>query len=149
MEFDNVRLLVNKFDDCFQFYREQLGFSVLWGEMGGGYASFGTVNGKSFAIFSRAEMAQVVGVSYLLAISEAQDRFVLILKVGDLEQVVAGLKAKGIVIITEIQARPSWGIRTAHLRDPDGNLLELFDEIPPEECDQGLREADEKYRTGQ
>ncbi|XEC93503.1 VOC family protein [Paenibacillus tarimensis] len=149
MELDNIRLLVNRFDDCFRFYQERLGFTVLWGELGGGYASFGTANGKSIAIFSRAEMAQVVGTSHVPSEIEAQDKFVLILKVHDLEKVVATLKAEGVTIITEIQNRPSWGIRTAHLRDPDGNLLELIDEMPSESWESGLREADEKYKNRQ
>jgi catechol 2,3-dioxygenase-like lactoylglutathione lyase family enzyme len=147
MEFDNVRLLVTRYDECFRFYHETLGFPVLWGELGGSYASFGTAGGKSFAIFPRAEMARAVGAAHLSSDAASQDRFALILGVGDLEAVVGQLKAKGVAMIADVQARPDWGIRTAHLRDPDGNLIELFDELPSESWDAELRNADEKYKA--
>jgi catechol 2,3-dioxygenase-like lactoylglutathione lyase family enzyme len=41
----------------------------------------------------------------------------------------ADLKAKGITFITEPQDRAHWGIRTAHFRDPDGNLLEIYNPL--------------------
>ncbi|UUZ81568.1 VOC family protein [Paenibacillus sp. P26] len=147
MKFDNIRLLVTHFDECFKFYHEKLGFPVLWGELGGGYASFGTANRESFAIFPRTEMAQVAGTVHLPSYAEAQDRFALVLKVDDLEAVVGRLSSEGVSMITDPQVRPDWGIRTAHLRDPDGNLIELYEEIPPESWDSGLREADGKYKN--
>lgn len=40
MKFDNIRLLVTHFDECFKFYHEKLGFPVLWGELGGRLRQF-------------------------------------------------------------------------------------------------------------
>jgi lactoylglutathione lyase len=148
MKLDNVRLLVTRFDECFTFYHEKLGFPVLWGELGGGYASFGTAESQ-FAIFSRSEMAEAVGTDHLPAASDAQDRFALIVRVNDLDATAARLKAEGISMITDVQDRPGWGIRTAHLRDPDGNLIELIESLPAESWDEGLRKADGKYQKQQ
>jgi lactoylglutathione lyase len=36
------------------------------------------------------------------------------------------LQIKGVSFLTEPKNRPDWGIRTAHFRDPAGNLLEIY-----------------------
>jgi catechol 2,3-dioxygenase-like lactoylglutathione lyase family enzyme len=36
------------------------------------------------------------------------------------------LKEKNAIIVTQPMDRPEWGLRTAHFRDPDGNLIEIF-----------------------
>ncbi len=40
MKLNNIRLLVNDFDNCFKFYSEKVGLTVTWGKLGGDYASF-------------------------------------------------------------------------------------------------------------
>jgi lactoylglutathione lyase len=35
------------------------------------------------------------------------------------------LVSKGATVVTEPHDQPTWEIRVAHLRDPDGNLFEL------------------------
>jgi catechol 2,3-dioxygenase-like lactoylglutathione lyase family enzyme len=35
------------------------------------------------------------------------------------------LRAKGISFLAEPGDRSDWGIRVAHFRDPDGNLIEI------------------------
>jgi hypothetical protein len=39
-------------------------------------------------------------------------------------------------------------IRTAHLRDPDGTLIEINCPLPQEEWAEGLREESRKYEEG-
>lgn len=146
MQLDNVRLLVTRFDDCFRFYRDVLGLKVTWGELGRSYASFEAGQGKTLSIFDRKEMAKAIGTSDLPLTAETQDRFVLVFTVDDLEKTVARLRSCGVSLLTDIQDRPEWGIRTAHLRDPDGNLLELIVNLPRDEWSPRLREADDKYR---
>jgi catechol 2,3-dioxygenase-like lactoylglutathione lyase family enzyme len=36
----------------------------------------------------------------------------------------------GDAIVQEPVDQPEWGSRVAYLRDPDGNLIELFQSIP-------------------
>ena len=40
----------------------------------------------------------------------------------------------------------SWGIRAAHLRDPDGNLIEINELLSPEEWSRDLREEQARYQ---
>ncbi|MFE8700617.1 VOC family protein [Cytobacillus sp. FJAT-54145] len=145
LKLDNVRLLVTNFDECFLFYRDILEFRVSWGELGGGYASFEAEDGGSFAIFSKDEMAETLGTEHLPSNVEAQDRFALIFRTDDMEAVVGRLRAKGVSLVAEVNDRPEWGIRTAHLRDPEGNLIEIVTPLPKEQWSQGLLEEDRKY----
>ena len=64
-----TRLLVTNFDDCFRFYRDDLGFRVIWGEEGGGYASFSNPNDNApiLALFKRDLMAEVIHTTDLPA----------------------------------------------------------------------------------
>ncbi len=130
MQFGELRLLVNDFDGCFRFYRDVLGLTVTWGAEGEVYSSF-TVGegGPTVALFARALMADVLGTAGETDPAQAQDRVLLALDVGDLDATVTALEAKGVAFLTTPQDRPAWGVRTAHLRDPDGTLIELFSRI--------------------
>lgn len=147
MKLDNVRLLVTNFDDCLYFYQEILGFSLTWGEPGGNYASFDVGDGKILALFRRKLMAEAVGTAGLPEHTESQDRFAVIFEVTDLEQTVRDIEDRGGKNISPIQNNPLWGIRTVHLRDPDGNLIEIITGLPKEEWDESLIEKDRKYES--
>ena len=54
-----------------------------------------------------------------------QDTVVVILQVANVDNAYKELKEKGVEFITTPEDRKEWVIRTAHLRDPDGNLIEL------------------------
>jgi predicted enzyme related to lactoylglutathione lyase len=51
----------------------------------------------------------------------------LVFKVDDVDTAVKVVTQYGGTVVAEAQDRPQWGpnLRTAHLRDPEGNLLEL------------------------
>jgi len=120
----HVRLLVEDYKACFKFYTETVGLKVSWGNENTGYAELDTGDAR-LSIFTRDEMAKVVGSTGLPAGSGCQDRHVVILRVPDVDAAYEDLQGKGVDFVTEPQDRSDWGIRTAHLRDPDGNLIEL------------------------
>lgn len=122
MKLTHIRLLVKNYEVCFRFYRDVMKFEVVWGDETSGYADFKTEDGSLLAINDREVMKEVVGES---AARERSDKVVLIFEVDDLERAVQDLKGRGATFVAEIQERPSWEIRTAHLRDPAGNVLEL------------------------
>jgi len=131
MKLYSVRLLVDDFDACFRFYRDVLGLEPVWGEEGGRYADFKAGEGL-IALFKRDLMATAVGTEDLPARADAQDRAAIVLQVDDLEETVARLRARGAAFVAEPQDYPAWTIRAAHLRDPEGNLIELFVPLPDE-----------------
>ncbi|HLP88029.1 MAG TPA: VOC family protein [Nostocaceae cyanobacterium] len=59
-------------------------------------------------------------------ISESEEKAALIFAVDDVDEVYENLKANNVNFINSPVDRPEWGLRTAHLRDPDGNLIEIY-----------------------
>ena len=119
-----ARLLVTDYQRALCFYRDVLRFPLTWGDESTGYAAFDT-GGAPLAIFSRQAMADAVGAGAQPAAAEAQDTFVLTFVVDDVDTEYERLRERGVAFTAPPVDRPDWGERTAHFRDPDGNLLEL------------------------
>lgn len=120
-----TRLLVRDFPTTYRFYRDVLGFTAAVGEENDVYADFKTGE-VTIALFDRAAMAEAIGATDLPTEANAQDRVALCFAVENVDATCDDLRAKGVTLITEPQDRAEWMIRTAHFRDPDGNLLEVF-----------------------
>lgn len=126
MVLDNVRLLVVDFDACYNFYKDTLGFDCKFGNLGDAYASFSTGNYVSIGIFRADLMAEAVNNKARFIKTGGIDNFALILQVTNLENTYEKLLANGVEFINAPTDMPDWGIKIAHFRDPDGNLLEIF-----------------------
>ena len=87
-------------------------------------------------------MAATVGTQKLPSDAPAQDHAAIVIQTDNLDSVVSTLLAKGVTFVTEPKDHPAWTIRAAHLRDPDGNLIELFAPLPKEQWSEEAREAD-------
>jgi len=147
MKIDHVRLLVVHFAECFRFYRDVIGLTVKWGEENDSYASFSVAGeaAPNLALFSRQEMADALGIGSLPAEAAAQDRAMLIVGVEDVDATVKHFEALGVTFTLGPKNYPDWGMRSAYLRDPDGNLIELTGALPKENWSEDLRQAAEKY----
>jgi lactoylglutathione lyase len=144
MELTYVRLLPIKFDECYRFYRDVMGFMQL-GEEGWSYASFNA--GKvTLSMFKRHRMAADIGTSNLPAEAASQDRIALIFAVENVDIACRQLQERGAKFITQPRDYPDYGIRSAHLRDPDGNLIEIYSTMPRDEWSDDLRQADDQHR---
>jgi catechol 2,3-dioxygenase-like lactoylglutathione lyase family enzyme len=148
MRLEHPRLLVSNFAECFLFYRDVLSFKVTWGSEDDSYASFTHADGADvrLALFKRQAMAEVLGTAELPQDAVCQDRFALIIRVEDVDALWAELSEEGIEMVTGPQDFPDWGIKSAYIRDPDGNLIELHSELDPSQWSEGLREASEKQQ---
>ena len=119
----SARLLCDDYAGCFRYFRDVLGLTAGFGDETTGYADFAAGEG-SLALFERTEQGEVVGLGL------PGDSVVLVLTVEDLDSVLAGVEARGGEPLGEPQTRPDWGIRLVHLRDPDGHLIELNEQVP-------------------
>jgi len=128
-KFNFTRLLVSNFKACFLFYRDVLGFQAGYGTENDTYADFSTGE-VIIALFDRHEMSAAVGTSRLPADVRAQDKVCLVFSVENVDVACRQLKAKGIHLEAEPSDHADWGIRTAHFRDPDGNLIEINQPLP-------------------
>jgi len=120
MRFSQARLLVDDFAAAFRFYRDTLGLGAAFGDESSGYASFDTGSG-TVAIFERNGQGEVV------ALRPPGDSTLLVLAVDDVDAAIAG---KDEHVVREPVDQPEWGGRVAYLRDPSGNLIELFQTLP-------------------
>lgn len=145
MRLVSVRLLVGRFDECFLFYRDILKLRPTWGEEGGDFASFDLGGGTNLSLFKKDLMARDVRTERLPAESAVQDRFVVVLQTDDLDNEHARLVKRGVEFINPPTGYPEYGIRAAHLRDPDGNLIELNPPLPLDEWSPELREEANLY----
>jgi predicted enzyme related to lactoylglutathione lyase len=97
------------------------------------------------ALFSRQAMAETLGQGELPSEAPCQDRAMLIFEAADLNSTVETLKARGVELVADLQDRPDWGIRTAHLRDPEGNLIELNSPLPESQWSDELADEATRY----
>lgn len=125
----HVRLLVHDFPGCFRFYRDVLGLRPTFGTEGDGYADFDAGGEVSLALFDATEMAAALGLPGQAA---GGDRCCLVLQVDDVDAVATELSRRGVALAAPPADRPAWGLRTVHLRDPDGNLVELYQDLAPQ-----------------
>jgi len=146
MKLNGIRLLVENFDEAFTFYSEKLGLPVTWGSIGGQYASFDIGNGSDgLSIFPSDLMAQAIGNSDLELPLGCREKTAIILDVENVDEIYKELSAKGVEFINDPTDMTGWGIRTVHLRDTEGNLIELCSPLPPEKWDQDLQEEMKKH----
>ncbi len=151
----HTRLLVANFPACFRFYRDILQMRPTWGDEADSYASFThgqdalgqNAQEPSLAIFQREAMSETIGTSNLPLDAAAQDRFMLIVRVADVDAEVERIRKLGVKILQEPRDFPNWGYRGAYLRDPDGNLIELFCGLPEEDWSEGLKSANQKWQA--
>ena len=117
-----MRLLVDDPAEAYRFYRDELGLAPGFGAEGDAYASFAAGEG-AVAIFLRSGQTEAV------ELRESGDGVVLVLEVDSADEWRDKLGQRVVAGPTD---RPDWGGRVLHVRDPGGNLIELFESIPME-----------------
>jgi lactoylglutathione lyase len=114
----HVRLLVDDVPACVAFYRDVLGFAVS----------------EDFGEYVQLDTGEVVIALFL---RKGQEDAIALQPVGD--RALLGLEVESVDRASEEWAahvvggpsdRPDWGLRVVWLRDPAGNLLELYERIP-------------------
>ena len=116
----HLRLIVADLEGAIAFYRRVLDAEPVV-SVPGTYAEFDTP-GARLALVSDATMGAVVG----RPAPRAGDAVVVCLQVDDVDTAAKRLKAGGATLVREPHDQPGWMQRVAHLRDPAGNLVELW-----------------------
>ncbi len=75
-------------------------------------------------------MSSVVGKEQASADRGCKDTVLLAFKVEDVDDAVEVLEKKEVEFVTQPHNRDAWFMRVANLRDPDGNLLEINENLP-------------------
>jgi Predicted enzyme related to lactoylglutathione lyase len=122
MELAQVRLLVSDFAACYRFYAEVLGLRPQSGATEGPYEKFSPFAGSAgIALQDRTMMAEVLGE---LGDVVTGHRSLVVLRVDDLDTYCEQVVSRGAVLLHG-PAPMTDRMRVAHLKDPEGNLVEL------------------------
>ncbi|MFH9083212.1 extradiol dioxygenase [Streptomyces sp. Ru62] len=122
MELAQVRLLVTDFAACYRFYADVLGLKPQSGAVEGPYEKFSPHAGSAgIALQDRAMMAELLAE---LGDTATGHRSLVVLRVDDLDAYCAQVTARGATLLHG-PAPMTDRMRVAHLKDPEGNLVEL------------------------
>lgn len=135
MKVNYLRLLVEDFDACFDFYESVLGFKVTWGARGDSYASFQVNDSMMLSLYSKASMYNHLGLELRLG----TPNFVLTLASSSVDDDYKTLLNKGVAFINEPHDVPGWGDRCVHLYDPEGNIIEINQVLKSDLWDEELK----------
>ena len=141
MKISEIRLLVDKYDACFDFYANKLGLAVTWGKPGEVYASFALGEEVMLSIFAAHLMDEHVGMTGVNR-QRTSDQTVLALAVDNVDAVYAELQGRHVATLNSPHDMPGWGMRCFHLRDPEGNLVEIMSVLPKEQWSEDLQAND-------
>jgi len=117
---DYTVLVVEDLDRALGFYVDVMGLTVS--HRAGEYAQLVTGTTR-LAFYTRRAMSETLGRE-LARPDETAPAFELGFKVEDVDAAWADLVGRGIPSVCPPRDR-TWGQRTAYVRDPDGNLVEL------------------------
>jgi lactoylglutathione lyase len=116
----HVRLLSPNVHRLADFYRERFGFEVTLDISEGFYVEL-AAGDVVLAIYERNLMDSITGATP----PGPGDRAVLCIAVDDVDASYRELAAAGAHSVAEPHDRAEWFLRVAHVRDPEGNLIEL------------------------
>jgi catechol 2,3-dioxygenase-like lactoylglutathione lyase family enzyme len=125
MDLTDVRLLVHDFRGCLEFYRDVLGLNVRMEVPNDVYAEL-EAGAVHVSLYPHELMRKAVPS---LHGTDSSDRFLLNLRVDDTDASYRQLRDRGVAFMTEPHDKEEWGIRVAHFRDPEGNLIEIYSPI--------------------
>lgn len=122
MKLTHIRLLVNDTETSRVFYRDTMGLKETLAVPGGIYYEF-EAGDCILGLYKRELMETVAGVS--MSLDQSVDKVALTFNVANVDATYKELTAKGVAFATEPHNLEAWYLRVAHLRDPEGNLIEI------------------------
>ncbi len=119
-------LFVRDLTGCTAFYRDT--FKLQYQGSDANSASFLLEEGLYLILLSPKGAADLLGTQVHELKIEGGSRGLLAASVADVDVAYEELKAKGVTFVRP-PTDQSWGLRTAHFADPEGNLWEINQSI--------------------
>ena len=125
LKFKGTRLLVCDYDACVDFYHKTLGFELIYQSQSGEETDLRMGN-TILNLIKRASMSNIIGMQENKDNDNLTDNVALIFTTSDLDETCKQLEANDVKFISKPVYRPQWGIKTIYLRDPDKNLIGIY-----------------------
>jgi uncharacterized glyoxalase superfamily protein PhnB len=119
MKFASVRLVTSDIKRLVEFYQRLSGIEAVW--LADGFAEMRFVS--STLAISSEDLIKLFNVG--AATAAANQSAILEFEVEDVDAVSDRMKASGTPIVMPTTLMP-WGNHSLLLRDPDGNLVNIF-----------------------
>lgn len=117
-----IVLFVQDLAGCTAFYQDT--FTLPYKGSDAQSATFGLHEGLYLILLSPEGAAGLLGMEVTALKNQGGSRGLLAVSVADVDGAYADLKAKGVTLVRP-PTDQSWGLRTAHFTDPEGNLWEI------------------------
>jgi lactoylglutathione lyase len=114
-------LFVKDLAACTTFYRDTLGLPVIESDSNGVTIQMENVY---FILLEVSAAASLIGKPGHDLTPMGGPRGLLAASVENVDAVYAALSAKGVTFLVQ-PTNQSWGLRTAHFADPEGNIWEI------------------------
>lgn len=122
MRLTHVRLLTDDVEALARFYRDVLGLELTLDAGDGVYKELRGPGDVILGVFRRELMGQMIGAGVSAGSS---DSVALTFAVDDVDEAARAVRERGAELVSEPRDYEVAFLRVAHLRDPDGNLIEL------------------------
>ena len=121
---------MSNFEKSWHFYRDRLGLVPVKGHGEPPYGEFEWDGHARLALFDRRLMASAVGLAAGRCSVRNTGRSAIIFEVKDVDRTARELRRRKVRLLKGATDHPEWGLRTVHLRDPDGYLIEVYSRLP-------------------
>lgn len=123
MQLISFRILMNDVPAGIRFWRDVMQLKLTYGDEAMGYAYFDTGT-TGIELMGREGFASAVGMN-----ATAGTSAIITFRVEDVDTAYSDLVERGAKAVAGPMDRPMWGARTAHVADPEGNLVEVYSKL--------------------
>jgi catechol 2,3-dioxygenase-like lactoylglutathione lyase family enzyme len=125
MQLGQTLLVVSKFRECVEFYRDAMGFKIVRGDAAGPLAVFQSGT-QSIGVFDERKMPEAVLPK--LGNSGPTRSVVIVVRAASVDEAFQRLSKMGVRYLVEPKDFPDWGVRSSVCQDPEGHLIEIVED---------------------
>ena len=128
LNFVYTRLFVNNYEACLHFYRDVLGLEVTFISEMNRYAEL--TKGKiKITLMCNSKIKEYFGQNVQVFFGKENDAIALSFKVQSVDEVYKYLKQNKVKMVSKPWSFHDWNVKILLMRDPEGNLIELMQDI--------------------
>jgi lactoylglutathione lyase len=124
----SIVLFVDDLERCVTFYRDALGIPLTGGDDASYYFR---LEDQDFVLLKVSAAVNMISEEAVKPQGAAAPRTLLCVGVEDVDAVYKAFTERGVSFIKPPVSQP-WGRRTTYFADPEGNLWELWHQLPAE-----------------